>query len=70
MKRTSTLRLAEPGKLTVYSDLAFKGDSHTFTESSNKINESPWKGKIVKSLIIQGNPWLFYPEEHQKVSTQ
>ena len=32
-----------------------------------KINESPWKGKCVKSLVIRGNPWLFYPEELLKV---
>ena len=40
---------------------------HIFLDSVGKINESPWKGKCVKSLVIRGNPWLFYPEELLKV---
>lgn len=54
------------GKLVLYTQRDFSGDSHTFTASQAKINESPWKGKSIGSVVIQGNPWLMYPEESMK----
>ena len=41
--------------------------SFIFLDSVGKIDESPWKGKCVKSLVIRGNPWLFYHEVLLKV---
>ena len=71
MKKSSASVLksigGESGKLLVYTDSNFKGEEHTFTDTAGKIVETPWKGKSVKSLIVQGNPWLFYPEELCKV---
>ena len=72
MKRSSKEVLqsvgGDSGKLIVYSDPNFQGEEHTFLDTVSKIHESPWKGKSVKSLVIRGNPWLFYPEELLKVS--
>ena len=74
MKKSSASVLksigGESGKLLVYTDSNFKGEEHTFTDTAGKIVETPWKGKSVKSLIVQGNPWLFYPEELCKVSNK
>lgn len=65
MKKSSGLKNVggDTGKLIVYSDPDFQGEEHTFLDSAGKINETPWKGKCVKSLVIRGNPWLFYPDE-------
>ena len=72
MKKSSASVLksvgGDSGKLIVYSEPNYQGEEHTFKDTAGKINETPWKGKSVKSLIVQGNPWLFYPEELCKVS--
>ena len=72
MKKSSASVLksvgGDSGKLLVYSEPNYQGEEHTFKDTAGKINETPWKGKSVKSLIVQGNPWLFYPDELCKVS--
>ena len=69
MKKSSALKaVAGGGKLVFHTEPNFGGDEHTFTESVAKINEGPWKGKPVKSLVVRGNPWLLYPEESCKVN--
>ena len=69
MKRFSNLKQAGDGvgKLIVYTGADFSGDEHTFKENAGKIHETPWKGKTIGSVIVQGNPWLFYPEDMYKV---
>jgi hypothetical protein len=69
MKKFSSLKQAGDGngKLIVYSSPDFQGDEHTFKDNVPKVGECPWKGKTIGSVIIQGNPWLFYPEEVSKV---
>ena len=71
MKKSSALKAADgesSGKLVFHTEPNFQGEEHKFSESVSKINEGPWKGKPVKSLVIRGNPWLLYPEECCKVS--
>jgi len=53
------------GHLVLYSELNFNGDSKKLTDSEISL-KSCW-GKPIKSLIIEGNPWSFYPEENMKV---
>ena len=69
MKKFANLKQAggETGKLVVFTQANFQGEQHSFADSVAKINECPWKGKSIGSVIIQGNPWLFYPEELMKV---
>ena len=44
----------------------FGGDSKTFMESAANAS-STLEGHKIASFIIQGNPWIFYPEENMKV---
>lgn len=69
MKKTSALKSVGGNKLMFHTQPNFQGEQHEFQESVAKINEGPWKGKPVKSLVIRGNPWLLYPEECAKVLT-
>ena len=66
MKKTSALKSVGGNKLMFHTQPNFQGEQHEFQESVAKINEGPWKGKPVKSLVIRGNPWLLYPEECAK----
>ena len=68
MKKSSNLKAVggETGKLVLYTGQDFNGDEHSFADSVKAINESPWKGKTIKSLKVIGNPWLFYNEEGMK----
>ena len=70
MKKNSSLRKDGEGlgKITIFTSPNFQGDQQTFDQTVSKINESPWKGKSIGSLIIQGNPWMLYTEEGMKVS--
>ena len=70
MKKNSSLRQEGEslGKITLFTSPNFQGDQHTFGDTVTKINESPWKGKSIGSLIIQGNPWMLYTEDGMKVS--
>jgi len=54
------------GNLVLYSGPDFSGDSKKFSESDSTLKQT-W-GKTIKSMIIEGNPWSFYPEEGMKVS--
>ena len=55
------------GNLTVFSSTNFGGDKKNFTDSDICLKMS-WGSKPIKSIIIEGNPWNFYPEENMKVS--
>ena len=70
MKKTSALKSVggDVGKLVVHTQPNFQGEQHEFKDSVAKINEGPWKGKPIKSLVVRGNPWLLYPEESAKVT--
>jgi hypothetical protein len=54
------------GNLTLYSKPNFGGDSKKLTDSDIGLKLS-WGSKPIKSLVIEGNPWSFYPEENMKV---
>ena len=54
------------GNLTLFSEPKFSGDSKKLTDSDISLKLS-WGSKPIKSLIIEGNPWSFYPEENMKV---
>ena len=56
------------GQLTLYSSPNFGGDSKKFSDNDPSLKVS-WGGKPIKSLVIEGNPWCFYPEESMKVRT-
>ena len=69
MKKNSTLRQEGEGlgQLTLFTLPDFQGDEVNVTDTTTKYNESPWKGKTIGSLIIKGNPWMFYTEDLMKV---
>ena len=53
-------------RIIVYTCPDFGGDSKTFMESAANAS-STLEGNKIASFIIQGNPWIFYPEENMKV---
>ena len=53
-------------RIIVYTFADFGGDSKTFMESAANAS-SILEGNKIASFIIQGNPWIFYPEENMKV---
>ena len=53
-------------KLTIYSGEDFTGDSKVYSENDKDMQKNGWKVPI-KSLIVQGNPWVIYPELQYKV---
>ena len=69
MKKNSTLRQDGEGlgQLKLYTLPDFQGDEVNLTDTITKYNESPWKGKSIGSLVIKGNPWMFYTEDLMKV---
>ena len=71
MKKNSTLRQDGEGlgQLKLYTLPDFQGDEVNLTDTITKYNESPWKGKKIGSLVIKGNPWMFYTEDLMKVNT-
>ena len=54
-------------RIIVYTCPDFGGDSKTFMESAANAS-STLEGNKIASFIIQGNPWIFYPEENMKVN--
>lgn len=67
MKRMSKLSDGDDtGKLTIYTEENFTGQSKTFTENDANVPKNGWKNEI-KSIVVQGNPWICYPELSYKV---
>ena len=54
-------------RLMVYDSPEFSGDSKTIMESTANAANILGTGKKIASLVVQGNPWIFFPEENMKV---
>ena len=54
-------------RITIYSLPDFNGDSQTFMDSSPNAKSILGEGSKISSMIVQGNPWVFYPDENMKV---
>ena len=54
-------------RIILYDGPGFTGGSQTIMESITNARSILGEGKKIASFVIQGNPWLFYPEENMKV---
>ena len=54
-------------RIILYDRPDFSGESLTIMESVSNARSLLGEGKKISSFVIQGNPWLFYPEEQMKV---
>ena len=54
-------------RLTLYDGPDFTGSSKVIMESVSSAGNILGAGKKIQSMVIQGNPWLIYPEEQMKV---
>ena len=54
-------------RLTLYSGPDFSGESKTIMESSPSAKSILGDGKKISSMVVQGNPWVFFPDENMKV---
>ena len=54
-------------RITFYSLPNFSGDSKTCMDSSPNAKSILGEGTKICSMVVQGNPWVFYPEENMKV---
>ena len=54
-------------RIILFAGPDFTGDSQTIMESITNARGILGEGKKIASFVIQGNPWLFYPEEQMKV---
>ena len=54
-------------RITFYSLPNFSGDSKICVDSSPNAKSILGEGTKICSMVVQGNPWVFYPEENMKV---
>ena len=54
-------------RIIVYSGPGFSGESKTIVESVPNVGSVIGSGNKIESMVVQGNPWLFFPEEQMKV---
>ena len=54
-------------RIIIYDGPDFTGDSKVIMESVSNSGSILGAGKKIKSIVIQGNPWLFYADEQMKV---
>ena len=54
-------------RIIVYSGPDFSGESKTIVESVPNVGSVIGSGNKIESMVVQGNPWLFFPEEQMKV---
>ena len=54
-------------RITLFTGPDFTGDSKTFMESTANAKGILGDGKKINSMIVQGNPWVFFPDENMKV---
>ena len=54
-------------RLTLYTGPDFSGESKTIMESSPSAKSILGEGKKINSMVVQGNPWVFFPDENMKV---
>ena len=48
-----------------YVVVVIPGESKTYTDSDSNVSKT-WKTPI-KSIVAQGNPWIFFPDTQFKV---